>query len=85
MHIIFNVKKPKNVKIQLKAGNRLIDEMDLTMGQDSDSMLITSLDKLLARNSMDGLSPKNIGFTGQIDEKAVWGMVLRAVISALGC
>ncbi|OGN15943.1 MAG: hypothetical protein A3B99_02875 [Candidatus Yanofskybacteria bacterium RIFCSPHIGHO2_02_FULL_44_12b] len=65
------------MRLQLLKGRRIIDERSLTISQDFDTLLIGAIDNLLERNRIDRLSLNSVGIRGKIDNKAIWGMILR--------
>lgn len=83
MLLIFNTQNEGIVRIQIKESLRLIDEEDLTLDQDFDSMLIKVLDRLFSSNKIERLSLKSVKISGKIKSKALWGMILGATKGAL--
>ena len=55
----------------------------LTISQGLDSMLITTLDKLLAGIKIDKVHIKSAEILGKIDNKAIWGSILKTVKAGL--
>ena len=82
--VVFNVKKPDLISIELRKGSELIDSEDLTISQGFDTLLISVLDKLLSRNNIDRLSLKSLEIQGDLREEAVSAMILKTAKSALG-
>lgn len=83
MKLVVHLKNDKELDIQLKQGSKVIDQKPLTIGQNLDTLLITAIDKLLAKNKMEGLSLKNVGIMGKLRPGAVSSMILKTVVSAL--
>jgi len=82
--LIFNLKNKGKIGIQLKQGNKLIDEEYLTISQGLDILLIDTIDNMIIRNRIDRLSLNNVVIRGKIEGHALWGMVLKTAGIALG-
>lgn len=83
MHLVFKSTKLNKLKINIKNGRHIVDEQSLTIGQDFDNMLITTLDKLFIKNNTGRTCLKNIVIKPKINGKSVSGMILMAVRQAL--
>ena len=83
MKLILTIKNEKELTIQLKEGNRVVDHEYLTIGQDFDSMLIATIDNMIVRNRIDRLSLEVEEIQGKIRAESVSGMILQSVISGL--
>ena len=83
MHILFKVKNHELLEIQLIKGKLTINKTHLTISQDFDIMLITTLDRILSRNKIERLSLKSVEIAGKMPFNAVSGMVIQAVAKAL--
>lgn len=78
-----NSHSPGVIEIKLKKGNRILDELHLTITRNLDNMLITAIDKLLAKNRIDRLSLKTLEIQGEMGPGAVSSMILKTIKSAL--
>lgn len=83
MRLLFNLTNQEILEVQLIKGKKIIDETHLTTSQGLDSMLISTLDKLLRRNRIDGLSLKSAEIRGKVEPNRLSTMILRSVASAL--
>ena len=83
MKIIFTVKKHNKLAVQLRVGNEVLSSSCLTISQGFDNMLITALDKLLRGTRIDRICLKSSEIQGKIEDKALWGMVLKTISKAL--
>lgn len=83
MKLIFSIKTQNRVSIQLLQGKRVVGQQSLTISQGFDNMLITTLDKLLAEFKMDRLRLKSAQILGKVEDKALWGMILKTINQAL--
>ena len=77
MKLICNIKNSENVILQLKKSKDVIDELNLTVDQDLDTLLIIAIDKLLIRNTINRLSLKVLIIQGKIRPEAVSSMMLK--------
>ena len=71
------------IKLNLLAGKKSIDHGDLTISQDLDTLLIVTIDKLLAKNRIDRLSLKRLEIQGKMRLGAVSSMIIKTVKSGL--
>lgn len=78
------IKNNKNLRLWIKNGEREFSEEELTPGQGFDNMLITSLDKILLKNTIRKSSLKSLEIQGEIRKISSQGMILRAVKEAIG-
>jgi hypothetical protein len=83
MKLILTIKKNNTANLKLRAGNKVIGHEGLTLSQDFDNMLITSIDRLLKRNTIDRLSLKSLKIQGKIRLGSTSLMVMAAVKSGL--
>lgn len=83
MKLVLTIKDEKNLTIQLKKGDRVIDHEYLTIGQDFDNMLIVAIDKLADRNRIDRLFFKAKEIQGKMRSGAVSEMIFKAFRSGL--
>lgn len=83
MRLIFNVKNAKNLEISLNKGKLILVSQHLTIDQGFDTLLITSLDKLLRSIKIDSTCVKSAEILGKVDENALWGMMLKSIVQAL--
>ena len=80
---ILYLKNQKELTLKLKQGNRVIDHEDLTINSNLDTLLISSIDKILVRNNIDRLSLKSMEIQGKLRLESVSGMVLGTIEKAL--
>jgi hypothetical protein len=78
------IKNERDVSLELKRGSRVISQEDLTIGQDFDNMLITTLDKIAIKNRLDKTRLKVMEIRGKLRDGAVSGMLIQTVKSGLG-
>lgn len=83
MNLTIQLKKDHTLLIQLKQGRKVIDHKNLTISTNLDTLLITAIDKLLAKNKIEGLSLKNAGIKGKLKPRAVSSMIIKTVVNAL--
>lgn len=81
--LYFDVIDDKNLTVEIRIEHRTLDKETLTIGRNFDRLLLTSIDKLLKKNKIERLSLKTSKIRGKIDKKAVSGMIIGAVFSAL--
>lgn len=81
--IIVEIKPTGGVGMLIIKGKKPVDCEDLTLNRDSDILFITALDKLLVRNKINRLSLKTLIIRGKMDNQALWGIILGAVLTAL--
>ena len=84
MKLILTIKNEKELTIQLKEGNRVVDHEYLTIGQDFDNMLIATIDNMIVRNRIDRLSLKALEIRGYMKLGSVSSMILGTIMSGLG-
>ncbi len=76
-------KEGLNVKVQLKQGSTLLDEVDFTLDIHFDTVLVTSIDKILKENRIDRVSPLDVLLEGFDDEVSMSSLIARTVAEAL--
>jgi len=81
--IVFKIKEPNILNIQLIMGTKVFDETVLTISQGLDSMLIMALDNLVGRNKIERLSIKRAEIAGKLKDEALSDMILKTVKTAL--
>lgn len=83
MKLIITIKNKGTLAIRLKEGRQTIDEENLTISQNLDTLLIRAIDKILNRNTIDRLSLKTLEISGKMRSEAVSGMILKTLKNAL--
>lgn len=83
MKLILNIKNENSAELYLKQGRKAIGNESLTISQDFDTLLIKSIDKLLASTRIDRLSLKALEIQGKMRPGAVSFMILKTISSAL--
>ena len=83
MRLLFNTKNPEILEIQLVRGKFIIDKTHLTVGQNLDIVLISTLDKILRKNRIERLSLKNVKIRGKMRPGAISSMILKTVAEAI--
>ena len=63
-------------------GLKVVDREDLTISPNLDTLLISTIDKILVRNNIDRLSLITLEIQGELRDEAVSDMILRTVVSA---
>lgn len=84
MKLTLTLKNQNNLTLQLRQGNLVIDQEDLTISQYLDTLLITAIDKILLRNSIDRLSLKSLDIRGKIKPETVSGMIIKVLKAGIG-
>jgi hypothetical protein len=80
----YTQKEGKILKIQLKQGNKIIEEKYLTLDKDFDIILIKTIDKIIKNNKINKLSLKKAKIIGKINPEAMFGMILNSIVKAIG-
>ena len=83
MKLILTIKDKNQLTLQFKEGSKVIDKEDLTISQNLDTLLISTIDKLTIRNSIDRLSLKDLEIQGKMRPGASSTMIIGAVKRAL--
>ena len=83
MNLILILKNQNKLTIQLKQGDKIIDHKPLTISQGFDTLLISSIDKILVKNKIDRLSLKTFKIQGKLKPETVSSMILSTTISGL--
>lgn len=83
MDIIFKFLKNGRLIILEKKWGRMLAELNLTMGQGSDSMLIRTLDKILLKNKIRKSSLKIVEIQGETGEMSALMMIAAAIKEAV--
>ena len=83
MKLAIQLKKEYTLLIHLKQGRKVIDHQSLTISTNLDTLLITAIDKLLAKNRIERLSLKKAGIKGKFKPGAVSSMIIKTVVMAL--
>ena len=83
MKLVLTIKNQNNIEIKLKKGKGVVDHESLTLNQNLDNMLITAIDKLLAKNRIDRLSLETLEIQGKMRPEAVLSMIIRTAKSAI--
>ena len=76
------IQDQRKLTLQLKEGRRLVGQEDLTINRNLDTLLITTIDKILVRNNIDRLSLKSMEIRGKMRDTAVSGMILQTIKNA---
>ncbi len=84
MNLVLIIGNSNQLTIQLRLGNKVVDSEGLTIARNLDTLLIVSLDNLLARNRIDRLSLRTLKIQGKLEAEAVSGMIIRTIKSGLG-
>ncbi len=82
MELIIKIKNPNCLIIKLR-DHLVVDRETLTIDQKLDNMLISSIDKLLKKNTIERLSLKSMEIRGKLRSEAVSSMILKTISSAL--
>ena len=83
MKLILIIKNENELIFRLKEGVRVIDEESLTISQNLDNMLITAIDKLAIRNTIERISLKTLKIQGKSRPEATSSMIIKAFRSGL--
>src|SRR5258708_25457755 len=73
----------KNVKVQLRSGSEVIDEVDFPLDFHFDTVLVTSIDKILKENRIDRVSPPDVLLEGFGEEASMSSLIAKTVAEAL--
>lgn len=85
MKLILTIQNQDNLILEIKQQDKkVIDRESLTISHNLDTLLITSIDKLLIRNRIDRLSLKGLEIREKLQDTAVSGMILKTVNIAMG-
>jgi len=83
MKLALMLKEQNSLEIHLEGKGGKAGAESLTISQEFDKLLISSIDKIWIRNTMDRLSLKALKIEGKINKKAVFGIILGAVNAGL--
>ena len=83
MKLTLILKNQNRLTIQLKRGNKAIDEESLTISQNLDNMLIRAIDNIAVRNTIERISLKTLKIQGKSRPEATSSMIIKAVRSGL--
>ena len=81
--IILEKNSKDELLVGLKMGQKLVDQKSLTIGQDFDTLLITTIDKLVTENRIDRLSLKSLDISSKTGPGTVSSMVIKTVFLVL--
>jgi hypothetical protein len=76
-------KEGARVKVQLKRDGGLLGEVDFPLDIHFDTVLVTSIDKILKENRIDRVSPLDVLLEGFDDEASMSYLIARTVAGAL--
>ena len=71
------------IKVFLKDKSTLVDEEVFPLDIHFDTVLVTSIDKLLKKNRIDNVSPLDTVLEGFEDESSMSSLIARTVVEAL--
>jgi hypothetical protein len=71
------------VKVKLKRDGGLLGEVDFPLDIHFDTVLVTSIDKILKENRIDRVSPLDVLLEGFDDEASMSYLIARTVAGAL--
>lgn len=77
------IKKGLNISLQLKAGESLLDEVVFPLDIHFDTVLVSSIDKILKENRIDRVSPLETVLEGFDDGSSMASLIARSVAEAL--
>ncbi|MDP3696634.1 MAG: hypothetical protein Q8R55_01220 [Candidatus Taylorbacteria bacterium] len=83
INLVIKIKTSDTLTLQLKKGYFVIDDESLTISQNLDNMLITAIDRLLAKNRIDRLSLETLEIQGEMSPEAVSSMIIKTIRSGL--
>ena len=81
LKIIF--KNKQTVELQLIENNKIIDMLIIPLDFRFDTVLVTSIDKLLKENRIDRVSPLDTVLEGFEDESSMAYLIAKTVVEAL--
>jgi len=76
-------KNRETVKLQLTQDGTVLDMLIMSLDFHFDTVLVTSIDKLLKRNRITKVSSLDIILEGFEDESSASSMIVRTVVEAL--
>lgn len=76
-------KEAGRVRVQLAGEEGLISEVDFPLDIHFDTVLVTSIDKILKENRIDRVSPLDVLLEGFDDEVSMSSLIARTVAGAL--
>ena len=76
-------KNNKEVEVRLSDGEGALDMLIMPLDFKFDTMLVTSIDKILKRNRIDRVSPLDVQMEGFEEESSMATLITRSVIAAL--
>jgi len=76
-------KEGSRVKLQLSQDGALLDEVDFGVDIHFDTVLVTSIDKILKENRIDRVSPLDVLLEGFDDEASMSSLIAKTVAEAL--
>lgn len=79
MKLILTIKNENSVQIYLKQGRNVIDQEDLTISHNLDTLLIGVIDKILSRNRISRLSLKRLEIPAKLKNGTVSNMILKTI------
>ena len=71
------------IKVRLEKAGVVLDEEVFPLDIYFNTVLLTSIDKLLKRNRIDKVSPLEVSLEGFEDESSMSSMIARTVVEAL--
>ena len=76
-------KEGKEIQLMLEVGGAVVGKVDFPLDIHFDTMLVTSIDKLLKENRIDRVSPLETVLEGFDDESSMSSLIAHTVIEAL--
>jgi len=83
VELIIFFKSKAEVELQLNQDGGLLDRLIFALDIHFDTMLVTSIDKILKRNRIEPTSLKSVKVAGLVDQSSVAYQVARAVVAAM--
>jgi hypothetical protein len=69
--------------VRLREAAQILDQEVFPLDFRFDTMLVTSIDKVLKRNRIDRVSPLDVLMEGFVDESSMATLIARSVVAAL--
>ncbi len=81
--LIIEFKDKKEIELKLLKNKEVLDMLTIKLDIHLDTLLVTSIDKILKRNRIDTLSLSDVRVAGSVEPSSVAYLVAKAIAEAL--